>query len=80
MIWRVFTTKRSDEPVQVVLVNREARIVYVEKMPTSQKALITALCEYWKENEMDWSITEVLRFEKPAHVFFAVQWLEGEDE
>jgi hypothetical protein len=76
---RVFKKKR-DPKVVVVLVNRASRIVYVEKMPHSQKALIDALCEYWKENEMDYSITEVLRYEKPAHVFYAVQWLEGDDE
>lgn len=49
-------------------------------MPHSQKALIDAICDYWRDHEIDWSITEVLRFEKPAHVFFAVQWMEGEHD
>lgn len=79
MIWRVFNKKR-DESVEVLIVDRGSRIVYVRKMPHSQKALIDALCEYWKEHEIEWSITEVLRYEKPAHVFYAVQWMEGEHD
>ena len=77
-MWRIFKKKRGDTTVEIIAVDRGERTVYVRKMPTSQKALIVALCEFWRDNEIDWSITEVLRFEKPAHVFYRVNWLEGE--
>jgi len=80
MIWRVFTKKRDDTPVEVLGVNREMRTIMVRRMPNSQKALIDAVCMYWRDNEIEWSITEVLRYEKPAHLFYAVKWLEGDDE
>lgn len=79
MIWRVFKTKR-DATVEIIAVDRRERTVMVRYMPTSQKALIEALCEFWKEHEIEWSITEVLRYEKPAHVFYRVMWMEGEHE
>lgn len=79
-MWKVFTTKRDERPVEIVGVDRETRTIIVRRMPHSQKALIDAICDYWRDHEIDWSITEVLRFEKPAHVFFAVQWMEGEHD
>ena len=79
MIWRVFIKKR-DAPVDVIAVDRTERTIMVRRMPNSQKALIEALCEFWRDNEIEWSITEVLRYEKPAHVFYRVMWMEGEDE
>jgi hypothetical protein len=80
MIWRVFINKREERPVEVLGVNRETRTVLVRRMPNTQKALIDAICDYWLQNEIEWSITEVLRYEKPAHLFFAVKWIEGDDE
>lgn len=80
MIWRVFNRKRDETPVEVITVSRKMRTVLVRRMPNSQKALIEAICDYWRENEIEWSITEVLRYEKPAHLFYAVKWTEGEDE
>lgn len=79
MIWRVFIKKR-DDTVDVIAVDRTERTIMVRRMPNSQKALIEALCEFWRDNEIEWSITEVLRYEKPAHVFYRVMWMEGEDE
>ena len=80
MIWRVFTTKRDERPVEIVAVDRDERTIMVRRMPNSQKKLIEALCDHWREHEVEWSITEVLRYEKPAHVFYKVMWIEGDDE
>lgn len=79
MIWRIFKKKR-DATVEIIAVDRRERTILVRHIPTSQRALIDALCEHWKHHEVDWSITEVLRYEKPAHVFYRVMWLEGEHE
>lgn len=79
MIWRVFNKKR-DATVEIIAVDREERTIMVRRMPTSQKALIDALCDFWRDHEIEWSITEVLRYEKPAHVFYRVMWMEGEHD
>lgn len=79
MIWRVFNKKR-DATVEIIAVDREERTIMVRRMPTSQKALINALCDFWRDHEIEWSITEVLRYEKPAHVFYRVMWMEGEHD
>ena len=66
--------------VEVTLVSQTDRVVYVRKMPQSQRELIDALLLYWTDREVPFSITEVLRYEKPQRIFYAVQWLEGDDE
>ena len=50
MIWRVFNKKR-DETVEILSVDGIERLIIVRKMPTSQRALIDALCAYWREHE-----------------------------
>lgn len=40
------------------------------------REVMDALVDYWKENEVDYPISEVIRFEKPQHLFYAVNWLE----
>ena len=80
MIWKVFTKKRDERPVEILSVDGIERLIIVRRMPNSQKALIDALCKYWRDNEVEWSITEVLRYEKPAHVFYKVMWIEGDDD
>lgn len=49
-------------------------------MPQSERALMDAICQYWKDNELPFSITEVLRYEKPQKLFYAVYWIEGEHD
>lgn len=66
--------------VEIISVSEEARLITVRYMPQSQRELVDALCDYWRDNEVDFSITEVLRYEKPQRIFFAVRWMEGEME
>jgi hypothetical protein len=79
MIWRVFKKKRDARPLRVVTLIYSTRKIMVNRMPHSQSELIEAICEYWKENEVPHSITEVLRYEKPQHVFWAVKWMDSDD-
>lgn len=66
--------------VEVLAVSQEKRTVTVRHMPQSERALMDAICQYWKDNELPFSITEVLRYEKPQKLFYAVYWIEGEHD
>jgi hypothetical protein len=66
--------------VEIIMVSQAERTVTVRKMPQSQREVIDALLQYWTDNEVPFSITEVLRYEKPQRLFYAVLWLEGDDE
>lgn len=66
--------------MNVISVDREAKLVTVEHMPQSQRELIDELCIFWTIKEMPFPITEVLRYERPQRVFYAVKWLDGEIE
>lgn len=66
--------------VEILWISRSERMITVRYMPQSERALIDALLKYWKEREMPWSITEVLRFDKPQRIFYSVLWTSGEKD
>jgi hypothetical protein len=70
----------NTDEVEIIAVEKDKRLVIVKHMPKSQRELIDALCIYWTVNEIHFSITEVLRYEKPQRVFYSVLWEEGERE
>jgi hypothetical protein len=64
--------------VKILWISQDTRTITLLHCPQSQRELIDAICAYWKEHELPWSITEVLRFPKPQRVFYSVHWTEGE--
>lgn len=66
--------------VEVIRVSQEARTVVVRQMPQSQRELIDAVLQFFTDNELSFSVTEVLRYERPQHMFYAVRWVEGAKE
>ena len=62
--------------IEVIRISQEARTVVVRQMPQSQRELIDAVLQSFTDN----SVTEVLRYEKPQHMFYAVRWIEGARE
>lgn len=66
--------------VEVLSVTQETRLIVIDRMPQSQRELIDALLRYWTVNEVEFSITEVLRYEKPQQIFFSTIWLRDDDE
>jgi len=41
---------------------------------------VEALLQYWKEREMPWDITEVLRFKDPQKIYYSVNWVNKGDD
>jgi hypothetical protein len=70
--------KRSMDDVEIVSINRDLRMIVIRKRPRSMQQVLDALCEYWRENEMPWSITEVMRYAPPQKIFYQVEWLTDE--
>ena len=66
--------------VEILSVSRDTRTIHVRKRPQSSRELVEALLEYWKEHEMPWSITEVLRYSNPQKIYYNVLWVEGESD
>lgn len=64
--------------VEIIAIEQHTRQIIVRHMPQSERKLIDAICQYWKDNELPWSITEVLRYERPQQVYYSVRWLQGE--
>lgn len=64
--------------VEIISVSRDTRTVVIRKCPRSMQQVLDALCEHWKENEMPWSITEVLRYAPPQKLFYSVEWIEDD--
>jgi hypothetical protein len=62
--------------VEIVSVDRWKRTVTLRRRPQSMREVMDALVAHWKEHEVDYPISEVIRFERPQHLFYAVNWLE----
>ena len=62
--------------VEIMSVDRWRRKIVLRRRPQSMREVMDALVDYWKENEVDYPISEVIRFERPQHLFYAVDWLE----
>jgi len=63
--------------VEILGVDRWKKKITIRKPPNSMREIMDALIDYWKENEMDYPISEVMRFERPQHLFYTVHWIEG---
>ena len=62
--------------IEIVSVDRWKREIVLRRRPQSMREVMDALVQYWKDNEMDYPIAEVIRFERPQHLFYAIHWLE----
>ena len=68
------------DAVEIISVSRDTRTIVIRERPRSSKQLVEALLQYWKEREMPWDITEVLRFKDPQKIYYSVNWVNKGDD
>lgn len=69
----------TDEDVVILWISRDTRTIKVQRRPRSMMQMCDAICQYWKEHELPWSITEVIRYAPPQKIFYHVHWIEDDD-
>ena len=68
----------TTDDVKIVSISRDLRTITVQRRPRSSQALCDALCQYWTDHEVPWSITEVMRYTPQQKIFYQVHWIEVE--
>lgn len=63
--------------VEILGVDRWKRKITVRERPNSMREIVAALKVYWVVNEVGFPLAEVVRTERPAHLFYTVHWIES---
>lgn len=60
--------------MKVVEVKPHIRTIVISSRPTSMQKTIDVITEFWRSNEIDIPLNEVLRTEKPQKIFWNIRW------
>jgi hypothetical protein len=63
---------------EIVRIDRDRREIWLDSRPSSKREVMSLLLQYWRDEEVDFAIMEVMDF--PKRVFWDVHWQEAQLE